>query len=707
MESNSQSRTTLALPDLRALWRVLWEKAWLIAAIVAVCGAAGFIYAKRLPNLYEATTTVQVEVEQQRLVKTDNRPPEETTDEAVLKTIEQSLLSPALALRIVSRPELQSDPAFLPRVKRPASEERLRAALSDQISVEVRRGTRLIDVTVEDESPAMAQKLARLLVDEFLRSSVEGRVEVSRGAHAFLREEAAQLLARLSKSENALQQYKEQNRAVSIEEKQNVVGERLKELSAKVTAAKAERLKLETDRAQIQGMVGQSPERLLSLPSVAGAEEVGELRRKISEKETEIAALSRRYKSEHPRYIQAASELAELKSALDQAIIKASETLGTALDAAVITESKLEQALQAQESLALELSKITIPYDKLAREVASDRALYDALLARVKESEVGQGISQHAVNVVSPPSLPDRPSKPKRPLILLLSLATGTAIGLTVAMGSSLFDGSLRTVDQAEHALGMRSLGAIAKRPKTPIETVRRLLVDRPHSIVAENFRALRTALHFAGPKEGFRTIAITSAIPGEGKSFCAINYAIALAQHGYNTLLIDADLRLPTVACAFFGGERGVGLSDLLLARAEFDDAVRTTTIDNLSVMTAGAPAEHPAELVGSGPFPELLRSVQERFDRIVIDTAPVLAVSETLHIASQVDAVCFVVRAAHTPAAASTRALQRLRESGAKVPGFVLNGLPTKNGGYYYHYHASGYGEDEVYGAGTASPR
>ena len=465
---DSPSSATIALPDLRILWRVLREKAWLIAAIALLGGVAGFIYAKWLPNLYGATATVEVEVEQQRLVKTDPRAPEITTDETVLKTIEQSLLSPALALRLVRLPELQSDPAFLRGVKRPASEESLRKALSDQLSVEVRRGTHLIDVTVEDESPALAQKLARLFVSEFLRGSAEGRVEVSRDAHAFLREEAEQLLTRLAKSENALQQYKEQHRAVSLEEKQNIVGERLKELSAKVTTAKSERLKLETDRAQIQTMIGKSPERLLSLPSVAGDEEVGELRRKISEKETEIAALKHRYKSEHPRYIQAASELVELKSALDQAIVKAGETLGTVLDGAVITESKLEQALQVQERLALELSKITIPYDKLAREVTSDRALYDALLARVKEAELGQGISQHAVHVISPPPLPDRPIKPRRSLILLLSLAAATAVGLTVALGSNMLDGSMRTVDQAEHALGLRKADENPDRGRVP-----------------------------------------------------------------------------------------------------------------------------------------------------------------------------------------------------------------------------------------------
>jgi Mrp family chromosome partitioning ATPase len=144
-----------------------------------------------------------------------------------------------------------------------------------------------------------------------------------------------------------------------------------------------------------------------------------------------------------------------------------------------------------------------------------------------------------------------------------------------------------------------------------------------------------------------------------------------------------------------------------LLLERADLDETVRATTIDNLSIITAGKPVEHPAELVGSAPLADVLKNALERFDRIVIDTAPVHAVSETLVIASQVDAICFIVRAGLTPAPVAARAIQRLRESGATVPGFILNGLPIKNGGYYYHYHASGYGEDEVYGAGTAAPR
>lgn len=709
MSSSSPSSATdtssvsVAL-DFRAILHVLREKKWLIAAIVAACTATGAFYAIRSPKVFASTVTIEVEAEEQKLIKPDARRPEELTREEVLKTIEQKLESPALALRLVNHPELKDDPAFLPEVKRPAPEAKLRAAVSERITASVRRGTRLIDITVEDENPAMAQKLARLLVQEFLRGSAESRAEVSQVAHEYLRAEADRLKTVLTKSEQALQRYKEQHRAISLEEKQNIIVERLKELNAKVTAAKAERLRLESERAQIESAGTGSTEQLLALPGVANAPEVVELKRKINDAEAEMAALSRRYKPEHPRYIQTASQLAELQSGLNAAIRKTASMVVTALEAAQSTESKLEHALRGQEQLALELSEMAIPYNALAREVESDRALYNSLLARLKESDVAQDVSQHAILVVAPPLLPERPVRPNKRAILLLSLFGGLALALTATLGAQFLDGSLKTVDQAETALNLSSLSAVPKVPKAELGKLRRLLIERPHSMLAESFRGLRTALLLAGGEKGYRTVLFTSAVPGEGKSFCAVNYSIALAQQGYRTLLIDADLRLPTVGSAFLGTKETTGLSDVLLGQSQWDTVVRITDIENLSVLAAGTHVSNPAELVGKADFNRLFKELLGRFDRIVIDTAPVHAVSETLLIAPRAETVCFIVRSGETHAAATVRAVGKLRESGARIAGFVLNAMPLSNGGYYYHYHAPGYGRDEVYGA-TAS--
>jgi capsular exopolysaccharide synthesis family protein len=286
----------------------------------------------------------------------------------------------------------------------------------------------------------------------------------------------------------------------------------------------------------------------------------------------------------------------------------------------------------------------------------------------------------------------------------LLSGCLGLALGLTLALGSTLLDGTIRTVDQAEEVLGLRPLGAIPMGSRLALRRARMLLIDNAQSLMAETFRALRTALQFAAPNEGLRTILFTSSVPQEGKSFCAINYAVALAQQGYRTLLIDADLRLPSLAKAFFGREQPAGLSDLFLGECDLESAISLTNVENLSILPAGQPVRHPAELVARAPLDNVLTNVLARFDRVVIDSAPIHAVSETLLIAAQVQGICLVVRAGKTRSAVVRRALQRLHEAGAHVSGFVLNGVPTRSKGYFYHYQAPGYGRDEVYGASRA---
>ena len=704
----STATTEYSVPlDLRSLAYVLWERAWLIGALAAAAVFAGVFYLNRTERVYAATTTIEVEEEQQKLVKPDERRMDSSSSEAILKTIEQNLTSPALKLRLARHAELAGDPAFLPGLTQAASDSRLQAAIGEKIHASIRTGTRLIDVTAEDASPAIAEKLSRLAVEEFIGSTSEKRVQVSQKAHDFLRQEADRLKSLLEKSEGTLQRYKEQNRAVSLEEKQNIVVERLKELNQKVTDARAERLKIEADRAQLTQLAGQPPARLLLLPTIANAEEVVDVQRRIGERTAELATLTRRYKPEHPKYIEAAGALAELGTLRDQAIVRAADLVGTALDAAHATEMKFEEALRGQESLALELSQMAIPYNALAREVESDRALYASLLARLKESDVGQSVSPYAVRIIAPATLPERPVKPNKPIVLLLSLCGGLALGLSTALGLHVLDRSLRTVDQAEQALGLRSLAAIPRHPRVDLVASRRLLRQKPHSAVAEAFRALRTTLMVRGKERGLRSVLFASAIPGEGKSFCAIHYAVALAGQGFRTLLIDADLRLPSVGPAFLGaGSTVTGFTEILRDECVFEDAVHLTDVENLFLLPAGRIVGNPTELLGKGDLAAFMQEALARFDRVVIDTAPVHAVSETAFLVPHADAVCLVVRAGLTPLAAGVRAREKLRESGAKVPGFILNGLPLR-GGYHYHYHAPGYGRDEVYGGSAAQGR
>lgn len=691
--------------DLRPLYYALREKAWLLAAITVLGVLAATAYLARSKKIYAATTTIQVEEERQRLVRADSRAMDGRAEDEVLKTIAQNLENPTLMLRLVRHPELAQEPAFRAQLAGASSDTRLQGILAAKISVKIRPGTRLIDITVEDESPALAQKIAQLVVSEFVGASSETGAQVSQGAHEYLRQEAERLKQTLSKSEQALQLYKEQHQAVSLEDKENIVVERLKELNTKVTTAKAERLKIEADRAQLQLLAGEPPERLLALPSVAGAAVVLEVQRKIGEKEAELATLSRRYKPEHPKYLEAASALAELKASQDEAIRKAAGLLGTAFEATKATEQKLEAALRGQESIALELSQMAIPYKSLARDVEADRTLYDSLVARLKETNVSQGVSNYAIRLAVPALLPERPVKPNPRLVLLLGAVGSLAVGLSGVLALHVLDSSCKTVDQAERLLDLPSLAAIPKQKRSVLAGS--ILIEQPHSALAEAFRTLRTSLRMAEKPGGGNAVLFASAIPGEGKTFCAINCAVAFAQQGLRTLLIDADLRLPTVERILLKSQDAPGVSDLLLGQAHLGRAVHLTGIANLSVMPAGKRVPNLAELFSRSELPAFLQQVSRDFDRVVIDTAPIHAVSDTLLLAPHAGAVCLVVRAGQTPGHAVMRAVQKLRESGARVAGFVLNALPAGHGGYYYHYHAPGYGGDEVYGASAAVER
>lgn len=699
--TDKQPESSLAT-DLRGLYFALREKLWLLALITVLGIAVAAIVVMRSKKIYAATTTIQIEEERQRVVRADTRGMDERSTEEEMKTIVQNLESSALMLRLARHPELAENPAFRAQIAGIDSEPRLQAIMGGKISVKIRLGTRLIDITVEDENPALAQKISQLVVSEFMSASWESGAKNSRGAHEFLREEAERLKQTLAKSEQALQRYKEKNQAVSLEEKQNIVVERLKDLNTKVTAAKAERLRIEADRAQLENLAGASAERLLTLPSIAGAAVVVEVQRKIGEKEAELATLSRRYKPEHPKYLEAAGSLAELKASRGEAILKAASLLTTAFEATKANEEKLGTALRGQEGIALELSQMAIPYKSLERDVEADRTLYESLVVRLKETDVAQGVSRFAVRVAMPALLPERPVKPNKPLILLFGALGSLALAASGVLAAHVLDSSCKTVDQAERLLGLGSLAAIPKQARSVVAGS--VLVKKPQSALAESFRTLRTSLRITGQDAGSHAVLFASALPGEGKTFCAINCAVAFAQQGLRTLLIDADLRLPTVERILLQTEGAPGLSDLLLGHTHLGKAIHLTGIKNLSVMPAGKRVPHLAELFGRSELPAFLQGVAVGYDRVVIDSAPVLAVSDTLLLAPHAGTVCLVVRAGVTPGHAVVRAVEKLRESGARITGFVLNALPTGHGGYYYHYQAPGYGRDEVYGASAA---
>jgi polysaccharide biosynthesis transport protein len=666
--------------DFGHLYHLLLSKVWVIILFVffGFCAAIGYLF--WAPKIYESRAVIEVGQETPRVnniqdFNTDNGASDSTE---MLKTIEQALTSDTLLLHVVKANGLDKDPSFAPPKKdgSPYLDAELVARFKSKVYVLVRRGTRLIDVFVGDKDPKRAQQLAESMIKEFVNQSFEQELGLSATANDYLRQEADHLKAKLQNAEQAVQKYREDHNAVSLEDKQNIIVEKLKDLNLKVTEARRERLKLEADVATIKQGKAKTPEELLQLPSVAALPVVASLRQELADKESKF---------------KAESQLRGLQQSLNRTLVNVGNMVVRSYDTAKATEGKLAAELQEQEQAALELNKIAIPYNALVREVETDRALYESVLTRMKVSNVAKGIWANNIRVIEAPFVAARPAKPAKMKILELALLGGFVLGCCLVVGTDMADSSIRSVDQVEKISGLSVLTSVPESKRKNRDKVSALTSD-PASYEAEAFRSLRTALSFLGPEKDRKTVLFTSANPAEGKSYCSLNYAVALAHTGLRTLLVDADLRRPNLSKAVLTDRKARGLTDCLTDHASMMDCCEETGIENLFILPAGERASKPAELLASCDFAGLLKEAALHFDRIVLDSAPVNAVSDTQLIAKDVQAVCFVVRAVKTPGRAIVRACSLLAQTGSHPDGIVFNRLPRRSRDRYYFSEYAG---------------
>jgi polysaccharide biosynthesis transport protein len=682
---------------LHLLLRYIWL---FLACIIIVAGAAAYM-AIRQPQKYSATAVIQVEQQEQRVLRTEEAVRLEAPD--YLTTIVATLTGDSLLVRVAKAANLLNDPEFFKPRPEPYTDAEIADRMRMIVSATVRRLTRLIDVTAMDTNPERAQLIAETVVKEFMRQTVEQRVALARVANDFLRDEANKLKAKLEASEEKLQRYKEEQNAVSLQDDQNITVEKLKELNAQVGQAKNERIRLESDIDVLRTIPENDTDRMLQIQSVSAIPQVQTLRGQIVTAEADLAATQKRYLPQHPKTIQAITQLDQLKTALRDTLRNAGEILGTQYQAAVDAEKKLNEALKEQEQVALELNKIAIPYNVLQREVDSDRAMYDAVNARLRETNVSIGIESSPFRIVEQPLAA---KAVPRPLLkwLGLGLFLGAALGAGAIFGLDTLDSSLRYVDQAESFLKLPVLAVVSELEGQRGDRIPSVFPESSHRQQAEAFRHMRTALSLLGDEAHRRVFLVTSAIPGEGKTFCAYNAALAFAAEGQKTILVDADLRVPAVHRIFSdaeGARRHLGLSDYLAGNTEIDRIIMAGPQENLSVICAGGKTSNPGELLGVEAFVTLIKTLVDKFDRIIIDSAPVNAVSDTLRITPLAHYVCLVVRAKKTPKKALARAKKLLENARGKVAGFILNRVHLGRDSAYYFYHYA-YGDSGAKGSG-----
>jgi polysaccharide biosynthesis transport protein len=594
----------------------------------------------------------------------DNGSEQDVNLDENIKTVEQAILNDTLLLGVLKSKGLENDPSFAPPKKDGSVDldSELVAKFRSRVKAAVRHGTRLIDVSVKDTDPKRAAQLAEAIAKAFIDQNAQG-VYPNNG----LGQEADRFKAKLQDAEQAVQKLPEDHGSVSLEKNKNEAVDKIKELNLKLTQAKSEHEKLEADIAVIRRST--DPQELLALPSIASFPQVASLRQQLSDQQSK-----RRVRR----------QLIRSKEALNRAIFDAAKAVTQTYENTKATEAGLVNALHEEEQKTVEPKKIPGPDNAPVRAVEAGRGPYQSDMKRMNGTSIASGNPGEIVRVVSTP-LVAKAAEPDPLKTLLLALLIGITGGCGLVIIIDLADNSIRTIDQAEGILGLTALAAIpeSKRKSREKEPV---LTRDPTSYEAEAFRSLRTAISFLGNHVEPKTILFTSANPKEGKSFCSLNYSVALAQTGLRTLLIDADIRRPKLSSIALSDAKAQGLTDCLTAQANAIQCCNPTGIENLFVLPAGRRTSRPLELFASSDLVSLLNELGAQFDRIVLDSAPINAVSDTQLIARHVQSVCLVIRAIKTPAAAVSRACSLLTQAGTTLDGFVFNRMPLRSGAHYY---------------------
>ncbi len=549
--------------------------------------------------------------------------------------------------------------------------------------------TRIVEVSYTGADPVLDAQIVNTLTEGFIDDSIRSRYEASTRSARFLSNQLSDLRSKVEESQEKIVEYEREHDIVGADEKQNVVTAKLEDLNRQLTSAEAERMEKE---ALFQTIASGD---LDQIPETKSTENLQALRLREADLKNEYAQATTTYGPNYPKVIELSNRINSVDSSIQTELKHLQARARGEYMAAARAEQKLKTAFNRQKQEANRLNESAIQYGILKRDFDSNRQLYDTLQERMKEAGVAAGLRSSNIRVIDAAEVPRRPVSPN----LGKAAGIGLFLGLLLsAVVISLREGTRRALDDpadVEAFTAMPSLALIPEYSRLKINggnerTDDLISLRQPHSTAAEAYRALATSILFSSPE--LKTLIVTSPLPGEGKTSVAANCAIVIAQQGKRVLLVDADLRRPSIHTNF-GLSNEWGLTSLLRSRpAAGGDShgvgLPKSDLPNLGVLTAGPEEAMPAETLGAAAMRDLLRGWRETYDYIIIDTAPVLAVTDALRLSPEADSVLLVMRSGQTTREALARACDLLNQAAVPVLGIVVNAVNYRTGAYYSYY-------------------
>ncbi len=552
----------------------------------------------------------------------------------------------------------------------------------------------ILKINFTSQDPRVAAAMANGIADTYIEHNLDIRVKPYKDAVEWLSARMVDLRTKVEESEKALQQYREGKGIVSFESKENVLVQRLQELVTQLVQSGMKRQEAEVKYNQIKSVIDK-PELLSTVPDIMNNMVIQNLRLEELNLRKKISEFSEKYGPKHPQMVRAKSELDMVRKNLLDEARKMLNAAKTDFDIALNRENSIKKTIEEQKAEVLDLGRKAIEFNVVAGEAVSNKQFYELLLKRLQEASLSSGISISNVQVVDRAVTPESPIRPRKGLYMLLGAIVGAFTGVFLVFFVDYMDDTVKTPEEVEKLLKMPFLGVIPAMKEKERGTI--FVSSEAKTPIAESYRTLMTSVIFSSIDKPPQVILVTSGTPNEGKTTTSSNLAVAMAGMGEKVLLIDADLRKSAIH-KIFGLDNAAGLTNLIMEAGQLPGYVKKAAdIPSLDILTSGAHAPNPSELLSSLKLAELLAAARKTYTRIIIDSPPVMAVSDPMVISRHVDGVVLVAWGGVATGDLLKKTSQMLANVNAKILGVVLNNVKiTKRSVYqYYPYYSYGYGE------------
>src|SRR3984957_990921 len=710
------------VPSLWDYWPIVLRHKWTILSAMLVAVVLGAVVSFSATPIYEAVGRVVINREGADTagLKSSDAGGSDSYDDYMVAMDTQThvLQSDAIAKLVIRKLNMHSDPAFAgkgavaaissstaspaqSRYIEPHREAGLVAKFHGSLQINSIPRTRLLEIRFSSSDPALAAKAVNTLIDTYIEQNYKTHLDATTRTSDWLTQQLSELQMRVEESQEKLVRYQKEHGILGIDEKENIITSKLDELNKELTAAEGDRMQKES----VYRLASSGDPDLLS--NVDPTSPLVKLRGQEEDLHRQLAQASVHFQPTYPKVEELNKQMAAVQADIQIETTRLTAKYEKDYLAALGREKLLRASLENQKTEENRLNESAIEYSLLKRDVESNRQLYEGLLQKLKEAGVMTGLRSSNVRIVDPASAPTGPSSPNIPRNLFMSLMLGLAGGLSLAFVLESRDNTVHSLEQVRMITALPSLAVIplSSRPNRSLPAAKRLPRSaaamasalRPKSENAEAYRALRTSILLCKNGRSAKILMVTSALPQEGKTTTSVNLAIVLAQHGSRVLLIEGDMRRSGIS-QILHLKSDVGLSTILAANTIAEGAILSVAdVPNLSVLPAGPVALHPSEMLASSRMRELVRGLEPQYDHIIIDTPPVLSVTDAALLSALADSTLLVIRAGVTSRAALRRVHDVLSHVDARIMGVILNAADfTEPDMYHYGSRYGSYYND-----------